>query len=428
MIRDFSIIGGGSAYAPGLVAALIHHRADLHLRRVRLYDIDRERLRIVSSLCARMAEAVEARFNIEAVHDLSEAVTGADAVLNSIRPGGFRCRLIDETLPLEFGIPGQETVGPGGFFFALRSVPEALKIAQAIERHAPRAVLLNYTNPTNIVTQALTEQSDVRVLGLCDQSDEDLEALADALGRPERPLRFRCVGLNHATWYTDISYAGEPFVSAPPGLTPPPASFDEEHRIRFELSLQMAASRPGWWPNSYLPYYQWPKRFVEQSRSHGTRTTKILETMDSYFEHFDEESRKRRPELRHHRGTAGFGDMAVEVLRALSSEQGREVVLNVPNHGMMSEFEHDTIVEARVCLSASGIERRDAPRVPAQSTALLGRLQEYQRKTARAASSRGTTDRVDALAANPLVDDSNLAKRMIDAGRERYPAEMRGST
>lgn len=426
MIKRFSVIGGGSAYTPGLVAALIHHRAHLELTELRLYDIDRDHLRIVSKLCARMAEAAGSPFTVQPVDNLVEAVAGADAVLNSARPGGFQCRLIDETLPLEFGIPGQETVGPGGFFFALRSVPEALKLARAMERHAPQAVLLNYTNPTNIVTQALTEQSELRVLGLCDQSEEDLGSLAQALERPAVDLAFRSVGLNHATWYTEISFAGEPFVSIPQELRLRNDDFDEEHRIRFELSIQMASSQPGCWPNSYLPYYLWPSRFVQYSRRHGTRTTRILDRLDSYFEHFEEQAKLRRPQLVHHRGTSGFGDMAVEVLRALSSQRGREIVLNVPNRGMMAEFESDTVVEARVRLSASEIERRGAPTLPAQSTKLLHRLQEYQRKTARAASSPSAADRIDALASNPLVDDSHLARQMMLIARERYGNAMPG--
>ncbi len=424
MIERFSIIGGGSAYTPGLVAALLHHKTHLDLTELRLYDIDRDHLEIVSKLCARMAEAVGSPFTVHPVDNLVEAVAGVDAVLNSVRPGGFQCRLIDESLPLDFGIPGQETVGPGGFFFALRSVPEALKLARAMERHAPQAILLNYTNPTNIVTQALTEQSELRVLGLCDQSEEDLGALARAFERPAADLAFRSVGLNHATWYTDIAFGGERFACAPQELSLGNDDFDEEHRMRFDLSLQMARSQPGCWPNSYLPYYLWPARFVQHSRRHGGRTTKILEKLDSYFEHFEEQAKMHRPELAHHRGTAGFGDMAVETLRALGSHKGREIVLNVPNHGMMVDFESDTVVEARVRLSATGVERLDAPALPAQSARLLHRLQEYQRKTARAATSPSAGDRIDALASNPLVDSSNVARQMMLLASERYANAM----
>ena len=186
-------------------------------------------------------------------------------MLNSTRPGGLAARRIDETLPLAFDIPGQETVGPGGFFFALRSVPEALRVAHAVSTLAPGARILNYTNPSNIVTQALVDQGGVEVIGMCDQSDEDLQAVCQALGRPDR-YHFRCNGLNHATWYSDVRIDGAPMTELAQALAPP-ADYDEEHQLRFSYSLRLAHENPGYWPNSYLPYYLFPQAFVDR-RAH----------------------------------------------------------------------------------------------------------------------------------------------------------------
>jgi len=149
MIKKFTIVGGGSAYAPGLCDTLIRHHNQLNLDEIRLYDIDVGRLSIVHSLCVRLANHRNVPIKFIATTDLVEAVRGVDAVLNSSRPGGFESRRLDETLPLEYDMPGQETVGPGGFLFALRSVPAALVVHDAMREHAPTAVLLNYTNPTN---------------------------------------------------------------------------------------------------------------------------------------------------------------------------------------------------------------------------------------------------------------------------------------
>ena len=189
-MKEFVILGGGSAYTPGLLQALIHQGDSLGLTRVRLYDTDAEHLELVGRLGQAMARSAGVHFTVETADTLEAAVRGADAVLNSTRPGGFAARRIDETLPLSLGIPGQETVGPGGFFFALRSVPEALRVADTLEKVAPQALLLNYTNPSNIVTQALVNRGGVRVLGLCDQSDEDLHDLAHALGVAGQPSTF----------------------------------------------------------------------------------------------------------------------------------------------------------------------------------------------------------------------------------------------
>ena len=420
MLRNFLIVGGASAYAPGLVNALIEDADRHHLEMVRLYDIAADRLDVVERLCRGLSRSAGSPFRIEATTDMADAVEDVDILLNSSRPGGFECRLIDETLPLEFGIPGQETVGPGGFFFALRSIPAAMKLADQVSRRAPEAIWLNYTNPTNIVGQALCDETDLDVIALCDQSDEDMRALADALGYGKKaPYRFRCSGLNHATWYRDISIAGEPLGDAIYTAEPPPY-YDVEHRRRFAYCADMAQRLNGPWPNSYLPYYEYPQSFVALSREQGTRTEAILEGLNAYYRHFREQAARPDPELTHYRGSAGFGDMAAEVLAALSSAEPKDVVLNIPNGGLNEAFDDATVVEAFVSLSRSGVERRAAPPLPDASRPLLDQLETYQRRTARAATSGDHNQMVHALASNPLVDCRSTAEKLLERARVTY--------
>jgi 6-phospho-beta-glucosidase len=422
-VTTFTIIGGGSAYAPGLCNALIEHSDLVPLDEIRLYDIDEPHLDVVHRTIANLAAHAETELRVEATTDLVAAVRGADLVLNSARPGGFACRQLDETIPVELDIPGQETVGPGGFFFALRSVPEALAVHAAVAAHAPRATLLNYTNPTNIVTQALAARSGPRVIGLCDQSDEDLGALCAALGRPDARYQLRCVGLNHATWYTDVLVDGEPLPPVPAALAPPDG-LDEEHRIRFELSLEMARRHPGFWPNSYLPYYLAPARFVAHTRAVGTRTEAILAGLDAYYAHFAEVAAADQPQLLHHRGSAGFGDLAVRVIHALASDAPSRLILNVVNRSATPAFDEATVVEAAVDLSAAGVVRTPCPEPPDDARPLLARLERYQRLTAAAAAAGDRVAIADALAANPLVDGADRAQALLSRARAAYGGQL----
>jgi 6-phospho-beta-glucosidase len=413
-----TILGGGSAYTPGLLQALIAHAGQLPLKTVRLYDIDAERLAIVARLTAGMARSASA-FQVVAVDTLDAAVQGADLILNSTRPGGLEARRVDETLPLEFDIPGQETVGPGGFFYALRSVPEALHLADVVQRLAPKATILNYTNPSNIVTQALFDHGGVNVIGMCDQSDEDLQALAHALGLPVQ-YRFRCNGLNHATWYSDLTIDGAPLPDLSQPLAAPP-EYDEEHRLRFAYSLDMARAHPGYWPNSYLPYYLHPAAFVEQARRVGPRSDVVAASLPKYYAHFEEQGRRAKPELSLYRGSAGFGDLAVTVIRALASNTPHELVLNLPNGGATNAFADDTVIETRVRVSRAGIERLPAPKLPESFEHMATQLERYQRMTAQAAAGGTAADLVAALAANPLLGgDKALAARMLARARTSY--------
>lgn len=416
-MQTLSILGGASAYTPGLLQALIRHTAELSLQTVRLYDTDVDRLTIVARLTSAMAHNAGA-FKVEVADALESAIAGADLILNSTRPGGLAARRLDETLPLEFEIPGQETVGPGGFFFALRSVPEALRVAAQVQALAPQALILNYTNPSNIVAQALVDQGGVQVIGLCDQSDEDLLAIARALGS-QGAYHFRCNGLNHASWYSDIRLDGSPLGGIPASLPAPP-EFDAEHQLRFAFSRRLAEENPGYWPNSYLPYYLFPAAFVAQAKRVGPRCDVVAASLDRYYAHFESEGQKSTPQLRYYRGSAGFGDLAVKVIRALASPNPQELVLNLPNQGAASAFAADTVIETRVRVSRAGIERLAAPDLPSSFVPLAAQLERYQRLTARAAANGDSQALVTALAANPLVGREDLARRMLERAREAY--------
>jgi len=422
-MKILTVLGGGSAYTPGLLQALISHANELPLTTVRLYDTDTARLAIVARLTAAMARNVGA-FEVQAVQSLEEAIQGADLILNSTRPGGLAARRIDEILPLEFDIPGQETVGPGGFFFALRSVPEALRVAQIVQTLAPQAIILNYTNPSNIVTQALVDRGGVNVIGMCDQSDEDMQAVCHALGRPAR-YAFRSNGLNHATWYSDIQVDGVPLTELPASLVAPD-EYDEEHKLRFAYSLSLARENPGYWPNSYLPYYLFPDAFVAQARRVGPRSDVVAASLDKYYAHFEAQGQSENPQLRHYRGSAGFGDLAVTVIRALASATPHDLVLNLPNNGSTPAFATDTVIETRVRVSRAGVERVAAPPLPASFNQLAAQLEQYQRLTASAAAGGTEQAQVAALTANPLVGQASVATRMLARAVDSYGALLPG--
>lgn len=421
---NFTIIGGASAYVPGLVQALTLNASALNLDKVTLYDIDEQRLEIVAKLCARLAETNNAGFHVAAETSLADALVGTDIVLNSSRPGGLECRRIDETLPLSFGIPGQETVGPGGFFFALRSIPEALKLASEMAKSAPRATLLNYTNPSNIVTQALVDSGFESVVGLCDQAYEDLEALAASMQAELEPLKFDCLGLNHASVYSSISFGGTAVNSIPMNLIPP-NDLDQDHQLRFEVSARWAKEHPGMWPNSYLAYYFSPDDFVRLAKTHGPRTDVILQSIPKYYEHFQQELKKNTPHLRLFRGSTGFGDLAVHVLKALREETPVGLVLNLKNNETCEIFAEDSVIEVSAVVRESNTEKQppSAP-VPEDILPLLRRLENYQRATAQAAINPSTARLIEALSENPLVPSKEVAAKMIESAAHHYGSSI----
>src|SRR5256886_8509789 len=161
-------IGGGSTRAAGTMASFVHQGENFDGSEVVLIDLDAERLRIVQTIAQKMARARGLDLTITATTQRREGLQGCDAVLTSFRPGGFEARYLDESIPLKHGVIGQETQGPGGFFMALRSIQVMQDIVADMEAVCPGALLVNYTNPINIVAQAITNHSHIQTVSLCE--------------------------------------------------------------------------------------------------------------------------------------------------------------------------------------------------------------------------------------------------------------------
>lgn len=210
-------------------------------------------------------------------------------------------------------------------------------------------------------------------------------------------------------------------MGALPDTLEAPEEFDEEHRLRFAFSAEMARAEGGaLWPNSYLPYYLYPHAFVQQARRVGPRSDAVTASLPRYYEHFAEQAGLAEPQLRFFRGGGGFGDMAATVIGALCAEHPVELVLNLPNRGATSQFADDTVIETQVRVSRHGIERLTAPELPASFCTLAIRLEKYQRLAARAATGAREVPLAAALAANPMVGNAELAGRLLMAARSAY--------
>ena len=161
-------IGGGSTRGAGTMASFIHQGENFDGSEVVLIDLDPERLELIRTLAERMAKARGLDLTIEATTDRRAGLSDCDAILSSYRPGGFAARILDEKIPLKHGIIGQETQGPGGFFMALRAIHAMQGILNDVEDVCPHARIFNYTNPVNVLAQAVTSHSDVPFVSLCE--------------------------------------------------------------------------------------------------------------------------------------------------------------------------------------------------------------------------------------------------------------------
>ena len=413
MAGKIAIIGGGSAYAPGLLNAFIQHAAAFDGAELALMDIAAAELDVVQRLGSKLAAAAGANLNITATVDLPRAIDGADYVLTTFRQGGFQARRLDERIPLQYGVIGQEPIGPGGFFFAMRTLPVIKSITEAMARLAPGAVLVNYTNPTQIVAEAVTHFTTIPCIAICDQSVDDARHLRHALDLPQAAVELESVGLNHATWSTRFTIDGED------GLAVMARHFDavmarDDVTPRVKRQFRLAREF-GRLPNSYLQYYYYREETVAEARAEPqTRAEVILEALPGYYAHFREQLTADAPHLTHVRGGSIFGDMAVEVLRGLVQGGGSIHTLNVPNRTALPDFAPDRVVEAPARLELRGATPLVQERLPAAVVGLLQMLAAYQWLAAESIWHADRSAMARALAANPLVLSLPLAQQLLD--------------
>src|SRR4051812_1054838 len=201
-------LGGGSTRAPGTVAGLIAQAEQFAGSEVVLVDLDEARLEVVRRLADRMARARGLDLRFTATTDRRRGLDGADAVLSSFRPGGFPARHLDESIPLRHGVIGQETQGPGGFFMALRSIAVLREVCTEMAELCPGALLVNYTNPVNVVAQAIADHSRIAVVSLCEGPIYFPRIFADGVGLDPDGMDVTMVGLNHGCSSVSARYDG----------------------------------------------------------------------------------------------------------------------------------------------------------------------------------------------------------------------------
>src|SRR6478609_4350475 len=206
------VLGGGGFRVPLVHGALLRDTADRRVTEVVLHDTDGARLdvmrRVLAAQAARDAGAATAPPTVTATTDLDTALVGADFVFSAMRVGGLEGRTADERIALDLGLLGQETTGPGGVGYGLRTVPVALDVARRVQRLAPDAWVINFTNPAGLVTQAMQSVLGGRVVGICDSPLGLAQRAAAALGHDLETLEIDYAGLNHLGWLTALRLDG----------------------------------------------------------------------------------------------------------------------------------------------------------------------------------------------------------------------------
>lgn len=409
-------IGGGSTRAPGTVASFIRQADNFAGSEIVLHDLDPERLELVQRLAVRMAEAQGADLTVRATLNRREALQGCDGVLSSYRPGGFEARALDERLPLQRGVIGQETQGAGGFFMALRAIQVARELVADMEAVCPQATLFNYTNPVNIVAQAVSDHSDVRVVSLCEGPIVFPREIAELSGLDPAKVRAVMLGLNHACWSDQsgggAEYDGQPMLPVLAQQLADGSVADAWARRWIMLAVQMDSL-----PASYMKYYYFEPEMLWEMRDRATtRAQDILAEVPDYWKHYREQLDAPFPTLDPARSRGGIFELevAVDVIDAAFNDRNEIWPTNMRNGGAIQDFPDDLVVEVPCLVNRQGVRPLSGYRVPPPVRGLLSALGEYQQLAADAAWDGTRQQAITALTANPLVRSLDLARALYD--------------
>jgi len=411
--KKIVIIGGGGARGPGLIQAFAMTGASFAGSELWLYDINEETLDLVYRLGLRIIQSVGAEIRLFRTTNRIAALTDADLILASFRVGGLAARHLDESIPLEFGVIGHENVGPGGFFLALRTLPVMRDIAREISRVPPHAVLFNYTNPTNIITEAISRFTEIRVVGLCDQHRSDVRRMLGPLKITPKRVEYWVAGLNHATWSTRLVADGEP-------LLPRILEIADQVQADVQISpvvrdMYRLTALYGHVPCKYLRYYYFPEETVAEARAQNrTRAQEVMDETAYFWARYRELLQAERPLLDNVRGGMGFSDFAVDVMSSFLDNKGEIFQLNVPHQGAIPGFTTELVMELPCLVDRHGPIPLAQPALPREVMGLLEMLAQYQILTAEAGWKGNRRDAVKALASNPLVLSLTKAEALYD--------------
>ncbi|TCP30972.1 6-phospho-beta-glucosidase [Scopulibacillus darangshiensis] len=408
-------IGGGSTRAPGTMASFIHQGENFNGSEVVLIDLTEDRLQLVKELSEKMARNKGIELKITTTTNQREGLRDCDAVLTSFRPGGFEARYIDESIPLKHGIIGQETQGPGGFFMALRSIHVMKSIIKDMEEVCPKAKLFNYTNPINIVSEAVSHHTDIPIVSLCEGPIIFPKMIAKTAGLDPDYLEVEMIGLNHNCWSTHHLYKGQDIV---PILKEAYEEKKNDQNVKHEdLRMLKLAVTMNAIPSDYFKYYYFKDEVIEELRAKPmTRSQEIMSRVPNYWKHYREEALSDNPQLDPARSRGGIHELelAFDVMDAVFNDRKEVWMCNVSNRGAIPDFADDLIVEVPCFVDKNGVTPLAQNPLPGHVAGLLKMLGEYQSLTAKAAWNGTRIDAIRALATNPLVSSLNKAEIIYD--------------
>ncbi|HZG80671.1 MAG TPA: 6-phospho-beta-glucosidase [Brevibacillus sp.] len=420
-------IGGGSSYTPELVEGFIKRYDELPVRELWLVDVPagEKKLQTVGALAKRMVEKAGVPIDIHLTLDRREALKDADFVTTQIRVGQLDARILDEKIPLKYGVIGQETNGPGGLFKGLRTIPVILEICRDMEELCPDAWLINFTNPAGMVTEAVLRYTNRRkVIGLCNVPIGMKMGVASILGVDQARVHITFAGLNHMVYGTDVYVDGENVTDQVIEKL-----CSEQSGITMQNILDLGWEKDfikalGILPCPYHRYYYQTKTMLEHeleaAEKDGTRAEVVKKVEAELFKLYEDPELAVKPPQLEKRGGAYYSEAACNLIHSIYNDRRDIQPVNVRNNGAIASIPDDSAVEVNCVITKEGPIPLAVGDLPVAVRGLVQQIKSFERVAAEAAVTGDYHLALLAMTINPLVPSDGVAKQILDEMLEAH--------
>lgn len=433
-----TVAGGGSTFTPGIALMLLEERDRFPIHKIMFYDNDAERQEIVAKACEIYLKENAPDIEFGYTTDPETAFTGIDFVLAHIRVGKYAMRELDEKIPMKYGVVGQETCGPGGIAYGMRSIGGVLEILDYMEKYSPNAWMLNYSNPAAIVAEATRRlRPNSKILNICDMPIDLEEKMASMVGlKSRKEMKVGYYGLNHFGWWHKI-YDNDGNDLMPEikkhmavngfadGIAETNQHVDDSWKETFAKAKDVYAVDPTTIPNTYLKYYLYPDYVVEHTNQEHTRANEVMEGREkTVFGACREIIAK---------GTAkdcGFEADAhatyiVDLACAIAENTQERFLLIVPNEGAVENFDRTAMVEIPCIVGSNGYERICQGAIPQFQKGLMEQQVSVEKLVVEAWIEGSYQKMWQALTLSKIVPSARVAKLILDdlieANKDYWP-------
>ena len=401
------VLGGSSVATPELVGSLLNwcnapeRRPAIHLI---LIGRSRTKLERITAICKHLAQHAQPPLLIEATTDLRKGLRGAHYVINQMRVGGLDARASDETFPRALGFAGEETIGPGGFANALRTIPVVVETLRVVDEVAPEARILNLTNPAGMVQQAVERALTIPIVSVCDSPITLCRNVASLAGAPQREIEIGYIGLNHLGWVVSLRADGHDV------LDTTLETIERLPKLAVDASY-IRASRAI--PQEYVRYYLYPQRMLAQQLGQSPRASQLLELEEKLLDAYASTDQT----VVGQRGAVWYDTIVVPVLDALVNDLNCEYIVGTRNGQLVSWLPPDAVIETPVRVSSSGIHplRPHGEQLASELRVLLQAQAEYESLTIQAILEQRRDLALRGLVAHPLIRSLEGAELVLEA-------------